>query len=153
MRFYSFSLHKKRKYTAYLELWIWYLILPFSPVTDENRTDIDSETTFWFDFCVHTIWILLKGKIRCKIVLYDHTFNQRLKWQVIALFIKVNVKSEFLCNFCNFNVWYAKLIFLLFRLMFMSEWFLFNIKWAIFQQYHGENNLHFDEMMKMPALY
>ena len=46
MRFYSFSLHKKRKYAAYLELWIRYLILPFSPVTDENRTDIDSETTF-----------------------------------------------------------------------------------------------------------
>ena len=104
MHFYSFSERKKRKYAAYLELWIRYLILPFSPVTDENRTDIDSETTFWFDFCVHTIWILLKGKIRCKIVSYDHTFNQRLKWQVIALFIKVNVKSQFLCIFCNFKV-------------------------------------------------
>jgi hypothetical protein len=30
---------------------------------------------------------------------------------------------------------------------------LCNAKWAIFQQYHGENNLHFDEMLMKFALY
>ena len=33
-----------------------------------------------------------------------------------------------------------------------SEWLLFNAKWAMFQLYHGENKLRFDDMM-MPALY
>ena len=28
----------------------------------------------------------------------------------------------------------------------MSEWLLFNTKWAIFQQYHGGNKLYFDEI-------
>ena len=28
----------------------------------------------------------------------------------------------------------------------MSEWLLFNTKWAIFQQYDGGNKLHFDEI-------
>ena len=32
-----------------------------------------------------------------------------------------------------------------------SEWLLFNAKSAIFQLYHGENNVHFDEMIS--ALY
>jgi hypothetical protein len=31
------------------------------------------------------------------------------------------------------------------------EWLLFNAKWAV-QPYHGENKLHFDEMM-MSNLY
>jgi hypothetical protein len=31
----------------------------------------------------------------------------------------------------------------------MSEWMLFNTKWALFQLYHGENKLYFDEMMMM----
>ena len=34
-----------------------------------------------------------------------------------------------------------------------SELVLFNVKWAIFQLYHGENNLHFDEMKMMSDLY
>jgi len=29
----------------------------------------------------------------------------------------------------------------------VSELLLFNAKWAIFQLYHGENKLHFNEMM------
>ena len=31
----------------------------------------------------------------------------------------------------------------------MSEWLLFNTNWAIFQLYHGENKLIFNEMMNM----
>jgi hypothetical protein len=27
----------------------------------------------------------------------------------------------------------------------VSEWLLFNAKWAIFQPYYGENKLHFDD--------
>jgi hypothetical protein len=29
----------------------------------------------------------------------------------------------------------------------MNEWLLVNAKWAIVEQYHGENKFHFDEMM------
>jgi hypothetical protein len=35
----------------------------------------------------------------------------------------------------------------------VSEWLLLNAMWAMFQLYHGENKLHFDEMMMMYALY
>jgi alkylation response protein AidB-like acyl-CoA dehydrogenase len=34
-----------------------------------------------------------------------------------------------------------------------SDLLLLNAKWAIFQLYHGENKLHFDEMMMIFALY
>ena len=34
-----------------------------------------------------------------------------------------------------------------------SEWLLFNANWAIFQLYHGENKLIFNEMMMRSALY
>ena len=34
-----------------------------------------------------------------------------------------------------------------------SEWLVFNAKWAICQQYHGENTLYFNEMIMMFALY
>ena len=30
-----------------------------------------------------------------------------------------------------------------------KEWLLFNARWAIFQPYHGENKLPFDEMIMM----
>jgi hypothetical protein len=36
---------------------------------------------------------------------------------------------------------------------FMSEWLLFNTNSAIFQLYHGENKLIFNEIMKKSALY
>ena len=35
----------------------------------------------------------------------------------------------------------------------MSEWLLFNAKWAIFQIYNGENKLYFNEIMIMSPLY
>jgi hypothetical protein len=35
----------------------------------------------------------------------------------------------------------------------LSEWLLFYAKWAIYQLYHDENNLHFDIMMMVYALY
>jgi hypothetical protein len=35
----------------------------------------------------------------------------------------------------------------------MSEWLLFNANSAIFQLYHGENKLIFNEMMMRSALY
>ena len=35
----------------------------------------------------------------------------------------------------------------------VSEWLLFNVNSAIFQLYHGENNLIFNEMMVRSALY
>ena len=35
----------------------------------------------------------------------------------------------------------------------LSEWLLFNANGAIFQLYHGENKLHFDEMMMMFDLH
>jgi len=35
----------------------------------------------------------------------------------------------------------------------MSEWLLFNANSAIFQLYHGENKLIFNEMMMRPALF
>ena len=34
-----------------------------------------------------------------------------------------------------------------------SEWLLFNINSAIFQLYHGENKLIFNDMMMGSALY
>jgi hypothetical protein len=34
-----------------------------------------------------------------------------------------------------------------------SEWLMFNAKWPIFQLYHGENKLIFNEMMMRSALY
>jgi len=33
------------------------------------------------------------------------------------------------------------------------EWLLCNAKWTICQLYHGENKLHFDEIMMMSALH
>jgi hypothetical protein len=38
------------------------------------------------------------------------------------------------------------------RLLWVSEWLLFNANAAIFQPYHGENKFIFDEMMRS-ALY
>ena len=35
----------------------------------------------------------------------------------------------------------------------VSEWLLFNANSAIFQLYHGENKLIFNEMMMRSALY
>jgi hypothetical protein len=35
----------------------------------------------------------------------------------------------------------------------VSEWLLLNANSAIFQLYHGENKLIFNEMMMMSALY
>ena len=35
----------------------------------------------------------------------------------------------------------------------VSEWLLFNANSAIFQLYHGENKIIFNEMMMMSALY
>ena len=35
----------------------------------------------------------------------------------------------------------------------VSEWLLFNAKSAIFQLYHGENNLIFNEIMMRSDLY
>jgi hypothetical protein len=35
----------------------------------------------------------------------------------------------------------------------MSEWLLYNANSAIFQLYHGENELIFNEMMMTSALY
>ena len=35
----------------------------------------------------------------------------------------------------------------------MSEWLLFNAKWAICQPYHDEYTLHFYEMIMMSPLY
>ena len=35
----------------------------------------------------------------------------------------------------------------------VSEWLLFNTNSAIFQPYHGENKLIFNEMMMRSALY
>jgi len=35
----------------------------------------------------------------------------------------------------------------------LSEWLLFNANSAIFQLYHGENKLNFNEMMMRSTLY
>ena len=35
----------------------------------------------------------------------------------------------------------------------MSEWLFFNVNSAIFQLYHGENKLIFNEMMMKSALF
>ena len=35
----------------------------------------------------------------------------------------------------------------------MWEWLLFNTTWEFFTLYHGENKLHFEEMMMMYTLY
>jgi hypothetical protein len=37
--------------------------------------------------------------------------------------------------------------------IYKSEWLLFNANSAIFQLYHGENKLIFNEMMMRSALY
>ena len=39
-------------------------------------------------------------------------------------------------------------ITLIHKLKLVSEWFLFNANSAIFQLYHGENKLIFNEMMR-----
>ena len=36
---------------------------------------------------------------------------------------------------------------------FRNVWLLVNAKWVIFQPYHGDNKLHFDEMMLLSTLY
>jgi hypothetical protein len=35
----------------------------------------------------------------------------------------------------------------------ISDWLVFNTKWAFSHLYHDENKLHFDEMIMMSALY
>jgi hypothetical protein len=40
-----------------------------------------------------------------------------------------------------------------FPINWLGKWLLFNAKWAISQLYHGENKLHFNEMMMMSTLY
>ena len=35
----------------------------------------------------------------------------------------------------------------------VSEWLLFNTNLAIIQLYHGENKLHFDEIMMMMSAW
>jgi hypothetical protein len=39
------------------------------------------------------------------------------------------------------------------KLWLVSEWLLLNAKWLIFQLSHSENQLHFDEILMMAALY
>jgi hypothetical protein len=41
----------------------------------------------------------------------------------------------------------------IFFLEWVSEWLLFNANSAIFQLYHGETKLIFNEMLMMSALY
>jgi hypothetical protein len=59
-------------------------------------------------------------------------------------------------DWCHFNYVINKYIiretfqFVIFN---SSELVLFNVKWAIFQLYRGDNNLHFDEMKMMSDLY
>jgi hypothetical protein len=43
---------------------------------------------------------------------------------------------------------YMKITFFKF-IVWVSEWLLNNFKWKIFQLFHGEKKLHFDEMMMM----
>jgi len=38
-------------------------------------------------------------------------------------------------------------------LQWASDWLLFNTKWANIKLYHGDNNLHFDEMIVIYTLY
>ena len=47
------------------------------------------------------------------------------------------------------------LLLISYLLEWMSEWLLSNpsAKWEIFQVYHGENKLHFNEVMMISALY
>ena len=35
----------------------------------------------------------------------------------------------------------------------VSEWLVFNANWKKIQLYHGENNLHFNEMIMLSVLY
>jgi hypothetical protein len=40
----------------------------------------------------------------------------------------------------------------MFRGLRRSEWVILDTKWAIFQLYHGENKLHFDETIMISSL-
>ena len=62
-----------------------------------------------------------------------------------------------MCDKKNQQKWYIDVnhlyIVYLYVLEWVSEWLLFNANSAIFQLYHGENKLIFNEMMMMSALF
>ena len=60
--------------------------------------------------------------------------------------INILMYHTFQCNFYN-------IILRRINKIRVSERWLLNTKWSIFQLYHEQNNLHFDEMMMMAALY
>ena len=69
---------------------------------------------------------------------------------VSYLFISVSCKSN-RPQFCYF--WGIPHVTLKIFMLKIACWLLINIKWAIFQPYHGENKIHFHERSMMSALY
>jgi hypothetical protein len=77
-------------------------------------------------------------------------------WYLQTLFI-------FVCSLCDFIYLFVPFCLLLIwfcavpcgrqsTMILVSEWLLFNAKWAIFQLYHGKNSLRVNDMMMMIAL-
>jgi hypothetical protein len=119
------------------------------------------EIKLYFDF-VHRNWpniIKYNNSVYtlCKLWKFIRTVNNRicpLGWStsftiqylfnyVLHVFIScVYCVNSHLCTSLNWSEWVSEWV---------SEWLLFNANSAIFQLYHGENKLIFNEMMS--ALY
>jgi len=89
------------------------------------------------------------------LVLIDMGWSS-FKLCVLISYIIQDGHHAWLCNFCK---WFSRiissfcyLIQLIFCNMF-SEWLLFNANSAIFQLYHGENRLIFNEMMMVMVIW
>ena len=80
--------------------------------------------------------------------------------QVIDIIISFHIYL-FLCPFisCKSNrpqfyyFWGIRQVTLKISILKIACWLLINVKWAIFQPYHGENKIHFHERSMMSALY
>jgi len=61
----------------------------------------------------------------------------------------------YICTYPLFKLWVeegSNQLFFSMALYHVNIWLLFNAMWAIFQFYHGENKVHFDELMMMSVL-
>jgi hypothetical protein len=89
--------------------------------------------------CTHVSIYVLTSK---------HCLSSYIK---VVLFISILAKSRSK-HFCSKTLWFSGLTEN--GMLIVSEWLLFNAKWALFHLYlyHGENKLQFDEMIMISAL-
>jgi hypothetical protein len=103
-------------------------------------------------FSIHMIWqsVLLVETIRIhgKISLKSLTSLCRFIFIYLCPFISCKSNRP---QFCYF--WGIRQVTLNISMLKIACWLLINVKWAIFQPYHGENKIHFHERSMMSALY